>query len=99
MVTVGDTFMISTNFSWLPHSGISLSIDDSLSGDADMRCTANGVQNKFVNHICTAKRPSIKSVKAQLSFCDIEFFSSTINITIKEQPGEAICTVYWINVL
>ena len=83
-VLVGDTFTLIGNFSQLPHSGISLFIDDDfISADGDLRCTPNdGIHYKIVEYTCTALNPSTKSLKMQLSFCDIEFCSIPIVINI-----------------
>ena len=97
MVTKGDVLMCSTTFPFLPHSGISLLVNESVSSDADMTCTSNNIMSQVVNHTCVALNPSRKSIKAQLSFCDIEFNSSTINITIKEQPGKVIYNYYCVS--
>ena len=84
VVTEGDTFEISSNFSQVPHSGTSLRINKTaVSADADISCTqTNEISGKVVNYTCKAKHPSIKSIEAHLSFCDIEFFSSPMIITI-----------------
>ena len=80
-----DVLICSATFSWLPHTGISLFINKNASGDADLSChPTNKVLGKVVNYTCNALNPSIKSIKAQVAFCDIEFNSSILNITIKE---------------
>ena len=85
VVTEGDTLEISGNFSQLPHSGISLRINETaVSVDANISCTENNaVKSKVVNYTCKAKHPCIKSIEAHLTFCDIEFYSSPVIITIK----------------
>ena len=84
VVTEGDTLNISSNFSQIPHSGISLRINETaVSADADISCTQNNeINGKIVNYTCKTKHPSIKSIEAHLVFCDIEFFSPPIIITI-----------------
>ena len=78
-------------FPWLPHNGITLFVNNSASGDADMSCSSNNnVMGTSVNYTCNPLNPSIKYLTAQLSFCEIGFNSSTPNVTIKEQPGKVI---------
>ena len=91
-VVVGNSLTISAEFLHLPHNGISLWIDhQSVSADADMHCTSlNGVMSKVVHFTCITMNSNIKTIEAHLSFCNIEFFSEPLMITINERPGKAI---------
>ena len=80
---------ISATFLHLCHSGITIEVNGSVSGDDDLSCTTNTwVRNTVVNYTCIARRPGVKEVKVQLTFCDIDF-NSSIFITIKE-PGKEL---------
>ena len=83
-VTMGDTWEITVTFSQLPHSGISLRINQTaISSDDDITCfESNDVRGKVVNYLCSANCPSTKQITAQLTFCDIEFISEALTITI-----------------
>ena len=67
---------ILASFLHLPHSGITIEVNGSVSGDDDMSCTTNThVLDKTVNYTCSARRPGVKEVKVQLTFCDKDFNS------------------------
>ena len=86
-VTLGDTLVISCTFSLFPHNGITLVNDETgLSSDA-MYCSSDDIYGKVVNYTCTANRSSIQMIKSQLTFCDLEFYSRPLTITIKERSG------------
>ena len=89
MVMVGDTLGITASFFHLPHSGISVIVDGEVEHDGDMDCSENsGIINKTVNYTCTSLWPSVNKVIAQLSFCDIDFTSHPLTVTIWAQSGE-----------
>ena len=92
-ITVGQPVDILATFSHLPHSGITIEVNGSVSGDEDLSCTTNNpVRRKTVNYTCMARRPGVKEVKVQVTFCDIEF-SASILITIEDLlPGKDIYT-------
>ena len=85
---------ILATFFHLPHSGITIMVNGSVSGDKDLSCSTNSwVRNTTVNYTCTAKQPGVKKVTMQLTFCDIDFRSSIL-IFIKE-PGKNIYNYCW----
>ena len=89
-VITGDEFNCYATFPWLPHNGITVFVNMFASGDADIRCSSDNVMGQVVHYTCIALNPSRKSLRAQVSFCGIGFNSSTLNVTIKEQPGKVI---------
>ena len=89
MVMVDNTFVISSSFFHLPHSGISVIVDGNVSSDGDINCNKNtGIRNETVNYTCTAIRPSINRIVVQLTFCNIEFTSQTLTITVKAHSSK-----------
>lgn len=91
IVAVKGIVEIIGNFSHLPHGGISIYIDDSVSEDDDMSCIVNNdVLNKIVSYNCTAKRAGTKRVWFEVPFCGLDFRSETLNIIIMEEPGKVM---------
>ena len=89
MVVVDNTFVISSSFFHLPHSGISVIVDENVSSDGDINCNKNtGIRNEIVNYTCTAIRPSINRIVVQVTFCNIEFTSQPLTITIKAHSSK-----------
>ena len=81
-----------------PHSGITLMVNGSAARDNDLPCSvqSGSVTNMLVNYTCDALKPGVKSIEAQLSFCDQEYHSQRLIITIEEEqsitPGKFITT-------
>ena len=90
VTTVGKEIKFSLFFPHLPHNGISTIVDGEVSGDGDMSCSEiTGIMNTTVNSTCTAIRPSVNNVTAEVTFCDIDFVAQPLIITITEpQPGK-----------
>ena len=100
---VGDIIVVTTSLIQQPHSGISLSVNESLFRNPGFDCHTRGhsVLYPQVVYYCTARRSGTVVIQANVTFCNIDWSSRIISITVEEQDdskptklGKAMAAAY-----
>ena len=87
---VGDIIVVTTSIIQQPHSGISLSVNNSFVRNPNFDCNTRGhsVLDPQVIYYCTARRSGTVTIQANVTLCGIDWGSRKISITVEEQNDD-----------
>ena len=87
---VGDIVVVTASIIQQPHSGISLSVNNSFVINPDFDCNTrdHSVLDPQVIYYCTARRSGTVTVQANVTLCGIDWGSRKISITVEEQNND-----------
>ena len=89
---VGDVIMVIINIDQRPHSGISLSVNESFVRHPDFDCYPrdHSVTNPQVVYYCTARKSGTVTIQANVIFCSLDWSSQKIIIPVEEQNDDKL---------